>query len=168
MRPLSLLALILFVPLIAHSSEPKSDYDAVNKLIDDYGAYQANSDALGMSKLMATDRVCVSQHFGGRRTDNILNMKIQQAQLDIQNKELPGIKDYVEDRERVIRFLAEGKVAAVSFFRYITRVFPAGTSAELMKKYAADPPLAISLVLEKRGNQWIIVHTHASDLMVAH
>ena len=168
MRRLPLWTLILFVPLIAHSSEPKSDYDAVNKLIDDYGTYQANSDALGMSKLMATDRVCVSQHFGGRRTDNILNMKIQQAQLDIQNKELPGIKDYVEDRERVIRFLAEGKVAAVSFFRYITRVFPAGTSAELMEKYAADPPLAISLVLEKRGNQWIIVHTHASDLMVAH
>jgi hypothetical protein len=167
MRPLLLLTLVLSLPFAANASDTKSDYAAVNKLIDDYGAYQANSDALGMSKLMATDRVCVSQHFGGRRTDNVLNMKIQQAQLDIQNKELPGIKDYVEDRERVIRLLADGKVAAVSFFRYITRVFPAGTSADLMKKYAADPPLAISLVLEKRGDQWIIVHTHASDLAVS-
>ena len=166
-HPLALLALLLSLPLAANASDTKSDYAAVNKLIDDYGAFQANSDALGMSKLMATDRVCVSQHFGGRRTDNVLNMKIQQAQLDIQNKELPGIKDYVEDRERVIRLLGDGKVAAVSFFRYITRVFPAGTSADLMKKYAADPPLAISLVLEKRGEQWIIVHTHASDLTVA-
>lgn len=168
MRCALLLVLLASLPLAGVASEKKSDYDTVNKLIDDYGAYQANSDALGMSKLMATDRVCVSQHFGGRRTDNVLNMKIQQAQLDIQNKEVPGIRDYVEDRERVIRFLADGKVAAVSFFRYITRVFPAGTSADMMKKYAADPPLAISLVLEKRGDQWIIVHTHASDLAVSH
>jgi hypothetical protein len=168
MRALMLFALIASLPLVGAASEVKSDLNAVNKLIDDYGAYQANSDALGMSKLMATDRVCVSQHFGGRRTDNVLNMKIQQAQLDIQNKEVPGIRDYVEDRERLIRFLGDGKVAAVSFFRYITRVFPPGTSAEMMKKYAADPPLAISLVLEKRGEQWIIVHTHASDLIVSH
>src|SRR5690349_3484973 len=154
MRALLLLALLASLPVAGVASEVKTDFDAVNKLIDDYGAYQANSDAIGMSKLMATDRVCVSQHFGGRRTDNVLNMKIQQAQLDIQNKEVPGIRDYVEDRERVIRFLAGGKVAAVSFFRYITRVFPAGTSADMMKKYAADPPLAISLVLEKRGDQW--------------
>lgn len=168
MRSTLLFALLASLPLASAASEKKSDFDALNKLIDDYGAYQANSDALGMAKLMATDRVCVSQHFGGRRTDNVLNMKIQQAQLDIQNKEVPGIRDYVEDRERVIRFLGEGKVAAVSFFRYITRVFPAGTSADMMKKYAADSPLAISLVLEKRGDQWIIVHTHASELTVSH
>lgn len=111
MRCALLLVLLASLPLAGVASEKKSDYDTVNKLIDDYGAYQANSDALGMSKLMATDRVCVSQHFGGRRTDNVLNMKIQQAQLDIQNKEVPGIRDYVEDRERVIRFLADGKVA---------------------------------------------------------
>src|SRR3954465_4783996 len=109
MRSLLLFALIASLPLAGAASEKKSDSDAVNKLIDEYGAYQANSDALGMSKLMAADRVCVSQHFGGRRTDNVLNMKIQQAQLDIQNKEAPGIRDYVEDRERVIRFLGDGK-----------------------------------------------------------
>jgi ketosteroid isomerase-like protein len=168
MRSMLLCALMAALPLATGASEHKSELDAVNKLIDDYGAYQAASDALGMSKLMATDRVCLSQHFGGRRTDNVLNMKIQQAQLDIQNKEVPGIRDYVEDRERLIRFLGDGRVAAVSFFRYITRVFPPGTSAEMMKKYAADPPLAISLVLEKRGEQWIIVHTHASELTAAH
>jgi len=168
MRSVVLFALMAALPLAGAASDRKSELDAVNKLIDDYGAYQAASDALGMSKLMATDRVCLSQHFGGRRTDNVLNMKIQQAQLDIQNKEVPGIRDYVEDRERLIRFLGDGRVAAVSFFRYITRVFPAGTPAEMMKKYAADPPLAISLVLEKRGEQWTIVHTHASDLMVGH
>jgi hypothetical protein len=167
MRTTFLLVLALAFPLASLASDRQSELDTVNKLIDEYGAYQANSDAIGMSKLMATDRVCLSQHFGGRRTDNVLNMKIQQAQLDQQQKEAPGIRDFVEDRERVIRFLGDGKVAAVSFFRYITRVFPAGTSAEMMKKYAADPPLAISLVLEKRGDRWIIVHTHASDLMVA-
>jgi hypothetical protein len=121
-----------------------------------------------MSKLMATDRTCLSSHFGGRRTDNVLNMKIQQAQLDLQNKEVPGIRDFVEDRERLIRLLGDNKVAAVSFFRYITRVFPPGTSAEMMKKYPADPPVAISLVLEKRGDHWIIVHTHASELTASH
>jgi hypothetical protein len=158
----ALLALTTSMAGIASDFKPETD--AINKLIDDYGAYQVNNDALGMSKLMATDRVCLSSHFGGRRTDNVLNMKIQQAQLDLQNKELPGVRDFVEDRERLIRVLGDGKVAAVSFFRYITRVFPPGTSADMMKKYPADPPVAISLVLEKRGTQWIIVHTHASEL----
>lgn len=160
-----LVALIAIVmPFASPARDAQSETDAINKLIDDYGAYQAASDAIGMSKLMATDRVCLSSHFGGRRTDNVLNMKIQQVQLDLQNKEVPGIRDFVEDRERLIRLLGDGKVAAVSFFRYITRVFPPGTSAEMMKKYPADPPVAISLVLEKRGDHWIIVHTHASEL----
>lgn len=164
-----LVALIaIVVPFAGHASDPRSEIDAINKFIDEYGAYQEKSDAIGMSKLMATDRVCLSSHFGGRRTDNVLNMKIQQAQLDLQNKEVPGIRDFVEDRERLIRLLGDGKVAAVSFFRYITRVFPPGTSAEMMKKYPADPPVAISLVLEKRGDHWIIVHTHASELTASH
>jgi hypothetical protein len=158
----------IVMPLAGHASDTRTEIDAINKLIDDYGAYQANSDAIGMSKLMATDRVCLSSHFGGRRTDNVLNMKIQQVQLDLQNKEVPGIRDFVEDRERLIRLLGDGKVAAVSFFRYITRVFPPGTSAEMMKKYPADPPVALSLVLEKRGDRWIIVHTHASELTASH
>ena len=160
--------LALALPLASHARDAQSDIDSINKFIDEYGAYQANSDAMGMSKLMATDRVCLSSHFGGRRTDNVLNMKIQQVQLDLQNKEVPGIRDFVEDRERLIRMLGDGKVAAVSFFRYITRVFPPGTSAEMMKKYPADPPVGISLVLEKREGRWIIVHTHASELMASH
>ena len=160
--------LALCTSFAAHARESQPEIDAINKLIDDYGAYQVASDALGMSKLMATDRVCLSSHFGGRRTDNVLNMKIQQAQLDLQNKEVPGIRDFLEDRERLIRVLGDGKVAAVSFFRYITRVFPPGTSAEMMKKYPADPPVAISLVLEKRADRWIIVHTHASELTASH
>lgn len=164
-----LVALIATViPFVGHASDTRSEIDAINKFIDEYGAYQEKSDAIGMSKLMATDRVCLSSHFGGRRTDNVLNMKIQQVQLDLQNKEVPGIRDFVEDRERLIRLLGDGKVAAVSFFRYITRVFPPGTSAEMMKKYPADPPVAISLVLEKRGGNWIIVHTHASELTASH
>ena len=167
MRSILFFALAFGLSVAGMAADRQPELDTINKLIDDYGAYQANNDAIGMSKLMATDRVCLSQHFGGRRADNVLNMKIQQAQLDQQLKEAPGIHDFVEDRERLIRFLGDGKVAAVSFFRYITRVFPAGTSAEMMKKYAADPPLAISLVLEKRGDKWIIVHTHASEMMVA-
>jgi hypothetical protein len=164
-----LIALIAIVlPFAGHASDAKSEIDAINKFIDEYGAYQEKSDAIGMSKLMATDRTCLRSHFGGRRTDNVLNMKIQQAQLDLQNKEVPGIRDFVEDRERLIRLLGDNKVAAVSFFRYITRVFPPGTSAEMMKKYPADPPVAISLVLEKRGDHWIIVHTHASELTASH
>ena len=151
-------------PLVATASDANApELEAINGLIDRYGQYQAG-DAIGMSQLMAKDRVCLSQHFGGRRTDNVLNMQIQQASLDTQQSELPDIKDFVEDRERVVRLLGDGKVATVSFFRYITRVFPAGTPPALREKYATDPPLAISLVLENRDGNWIIVHTHASEL----
>jgi hypothetical protein len=166
-RSALLLALVVVAPLAGASEGRQADVDALNQLIDRYGAYQAAMDAAGMSKLMATDRVCLSQHFGGRRTDNVLNMKIQQLQLDVLKKEVPGMQELVEDRERLIKLHGDGSVATASFFRYITRVFPAGTAPELMQKYAADPPLAISLVLEKRGGQWIIVHTHASDMSVS-
>src|SRR5215213_8311980 len=103
------LGLLGLGPLWAQAAGNQADIDAVNHWIDRYGAYQEQQDAAGMSVLMADDRICVSHHFGGRRTDNVLNMKIQQAQLDVMKQELPGIRDYVEDRERLITILADGR-----------------------------------------------------------
>lgn len=157
----ALALLFLAIPVATLAADHQSDIDAINQLIDRYGAYQEKADAIGMSELMAKDRTVLSRHFGGRRIDNVRNMKIQQEQLNVMKKEVPGMQEFIEDQDRLIRFYGDGKVAVVSFFRFYTRVFPAGTSADLMQKYAADAPLSMTLVLEKRGAQWIIVHTHA-------
>jgi hypothetical protein len=150
---------------VNESAQRQSDLESINRLLEQYRATEDAGDMMAQGKLMAPDRVWVSQFAAGRRTDNIENMRIQQAQADRRKKAIPGLQQFSEDREKLIKFYGDGKVAVASFYRYSTRVFPPGTSAELMKEYAAGKEL-ISLVLEKRGNDWIIVHTHVSDIGV--
>ncbi|SRR6266496_623690 len=147
------------------AAQRNADLDAINHLLEAYRASEDAGDMTAQGKLMAPDRVWVSQFASGRRIDNVENMRIQQAEADRRKKAIPGLQQFSEDREKLIRFYGDGKVAVASFYRYSTRVFPPGTSEDLKKEYAAGKEL-ISLVLEKRGSDWIIVHTHVSDIGV--
>jgi ketosteroid isomerase-like protein len=160
-----LLAASLVFPNLA-TAQSKSDTDAINRLIDQYGELEDKMDMNGQAKLMTPDRVWVSNG-GGRRTDQAANMRIQQAGFDALKKQVPGVETFTEDRDRLIKFYGNGQVAVASFYRYTTLVLPPNTPAEVAKANPPLPPAAATLVLEKRDGGWKIVHSHFSNLAPA-
>lgn len=162
MRFAFLLAGSLILPTPA-SPQSKSDVDAINRVIDQYGELEDKMDMNAQAKLMTSDRVWVSQG-GGRRTDQATNMRIQQANFDALKKQVPGVETFTEDRDRLIRFHGNNQVATVTFYRYTTILLPPNTPAEVAKDLTAPPPAVATLVLEKRDGGWKIVHTHFSNL----
>jgi ketosteroid isomerase-like protein len=161
---LTLLTAVATLLLPAHAaSQKQSDVDAVNKVIDQYGATEDAMDMQAQARLMIADRVWVAQG-GGRRTDQATNMRIQQAGFDAFKKLIPGVQRFTEDRDRVIRFHGKGSVAVASFYRYVTVVVPPNTPAEVARTTANIPAAVVTLVLEKRDDDWKIVHTHISVL----
>jgi len=113
------------------------------------------------AELMSPDRVWIA---AGRRTDQAKNMLIQQAAFDELKKLVPGIRAFTEDRDRLIRFHGNGSVAVASFYRYRTMILPFDAPREVVESFAPAQPTAVTLVLEKRGGEWKIVHTHISPL----
>ena len=138
------------------------DVDAIQRLIDRYGELEDAMDMAGQAKLMSADRVWIGQAVG-RITDQAVNMKIQQAQYEQLKKTVRGIQTFTDDRDRLIKFYGGGVVAVASFYRYTTTVFPANTDPDVAEGLGLAPAVA-TLVLEKRGSDWKIVHTHFSDL----
>ena len=154
-------ALGMLVPSAA-STQRQGELDAINRLIDRYGALEDAMDMNAQAQLMSLDRIFIVQA-AGRRTDQATNMRIQQAGLDQLKKRLPGIQTFTEDRDRLIKLYGNGSVAVASFFRYTTTLLPPATPPEVAKEFGPQA-VAISLVLEKRDSDWKIVHTHVSDL----
>jgi len=155
------LALGVLVPSPA-ATQRQGDVDAINRLIDRYGALEDAMDMNAQAQLMSLDRIFIVQA-AGRRTDQATNMRIQQAGLDQLKKRLPGIQTFTEDRDRLIKLYANGSVAVASFYRYTTTILPPTTPPEVAKEFGPGAA-AITLVLEKRDGDWKIVHTHVSDL----
>lgn len=141
----------------------QADQDAINQLIDRYGATEDAMDMTTQAQLIAPDRVWIGQG-AGRRTDQATNMRIQQAAMDQLKKLVPGIQTVTEDRDRLVKFYGNGTVAVASFYRYQTVVLPPGTPREVAQGIQLRPPAAVTLVLEKRDGAWKIVHTHFSNL----
>lgn len=161
-HPALVLAAILLVPSIAEAQR-QADIDAVDALLDQYGALEDAMDMTAQAKLMAPDRVWIAQG-AGRRTDQATNMRIQQAAFDALKKRLPGLQQFTEDRDRLVRFHADGAVAIATFYRYTTLILPPTTPPEVARTVPPPPPVIITLVLEKRAGQFKIVHTHVSNL----
>jgi ketosteroid isomerase-like protein len=159
-----LLASWLTLPTV--TAQQQADVEAINRLVDRYGALEDAMDMAGQAQLMAADRVWIAQG-AGRRTNQASNMRIQQAGYDAMKKAAPGVQTFTEDRDRLIRFHASGAVAIVSLYRYTTLILPPNTPPEAARALAAPPPAVATLVLEKRGGEWKIVHTHISDLSPA-
>jgi len=156
------LALIILVPRPA-SAQRQGDVEAINRLIDRYGALEDSMAMNTQAQLMSADRVWIAQG-AGRRTDQATNMRVQQAAIDQLKKKAPGLQSFTEDRDRLIRFYGNGSVAVASFYRYSTFILPAATPPDVAKDIVADRPSAYTLVLEKRDGDWKIVHTHVSGL----
>src|SRR5947208_8516479 len=155
------LAVGVLMPSSAATQRP-GDVDAINRLIDRYGALEDAMDMNAQAQLMSADRVFIVQA-AGRRTDQATNMRIQQAAFDQIKKRFPGVQTFTEDRDRLIKLYGNGSVAVASFFRYTTTILPPTTPPEVAKEFGPGAA-TITLVLEKRDGDWKIVHTHVSDL----
>jgi ketosteroid isomerase-like protein len=150
-------------PLPAQS---RADLDAIHKLIDQYSQTEDAGDMMAQAKLMSADRVWIGPAPAGRQTDQAMNMRAQQAQYDVQKKLVPGLQWFTQARDRLVKFYGNAAVAVASFYWYRTPVIPGGTARDVAQGIeAAATPVAITLVLEKQGGEWKIVHTHVSYLV---
>jgi hypothetical protein len=147
-------------PLLA---QDRADQDAINRLIDRYSELEDVRDMVAQSRLMTADRVWIAQ-WQGRMTNQDMNMRLQQANFDALDEFLPGIQWFTDARDRLIKFYGNGSVAVASFYWYRSFVLPADTPAEIAEAFVAFNPAVITLVLEKQGGDWKIVHTHNSEL----
>lgn len=139
------------------------DTEAINKLIDKYGEAEDAGDMVTQAKLMTADRVWIGPAGSGRITNQAMNMESQQSQFDAAKEFVAGVKWFTDDRDRLIKFYGDGKVAVASFYRYTRFVLPPDTPLEKAKLISSLQPVVITLVLEKKGD-WKIVHTHVSSL----
>ena len=148
------------------AAQNRADVDAINRLIDQYGQTEDAGDMMAQAKLMSPDRVWIGPAPAGRETDQAMNMRAQQAQYDVQKKLVPGLQWFTEARDRLVKVYGNGAVAVASFYWYRQPVIPAGTTRDVAQGIeAAANPVVITLVLEKQGGEWKIVHTHVSYLV---
>ena len=155
--------LAVFLTTDAVYSQNVADIDAINKLIDQYSAFEDAGDMVSQAKLMTNDRVWIGG-VAGRRTNQSMNMEIQQAGFDEAKKLAPGVKWFADARDRLIKFYGNGSVAVSSFYWYTSYILPADMPQEKRDQFGPLRPAAITLVLEKKGGNWKIVHTHTSPL----
>jgi hypothetical protein len=167
MRPAVLLcAAFLLVPCFPRAShaQREADLTAINRLIDQYGQMEDAGDMMAQAKLMTADRVWIAD--AGRRTDQEMNMRLQQAQIEEGKKFAPGTKWFTEARDRLIKFYGKGTVAVASFYWYRTRALAGDLPVEKAQLLGGQPPpLAITHVLVKEGSEWKIAHTHTTTMI---
>jgi ketosteroid isomerase-like protein len=171
MKPSSQFAGLLLCAMMGSapplSAQNRPDLDAIHKIIDQYSQTEDAGDMIAQAKLMAPDRVWIGPAPAGRQTDQAMNMRAQQAQYDVQKKVTPSLQWFTQARDRLVKFYGNGAVAVASFYWYREPVIPPGTAPEVAQQIrAAATPAAITLVLEKQGGEWKIVHTHVSNLIV--
>jgi len=167
MRPAFVLSTaFLLVPFLARAShaQREADLTSINRVIDQYAQTEDAGDMVAQAKLMTADRVWIAD--AGRRTDQGMNMRLQQAQIDEGKKFAPGVKWFTESRDRLIKFYGNGAVAVASFYWYRTRALPGDLPVEKAQLLGNQPPpLAITHVLVKEGGEWKIAHTHVTTMI---
>jgi hypothetical protein len=93
-------------------------------------------------------------------------LKIQAERNAQWAKAYPNLKWHYECRDLNIRLIGDN-VAVTSFFWYANRIIPGDWSQEKVESLGRSPvPTTLSLVWEKRGNDWKIVNTHISPLYI--
>jgi hypothetical protein len=90
-------------------------------------------------------------------------MRIHQAEVDRRKALIPALVQFVEDREPLIKFHGEGRIAVASLFQAVSRVFPPCSGIDLIKEFEGKRQL-LTVVMERIKGEWLIVHTHPSDV----
>ena len=152
---LGMLTSMLVVSAAAAGADDRADIEA---LIAEYNRTEETGDLDAQMKLMSPDRVWING-LAGRRTDQTLNMKVQQAGLNEAKKRFGGAKHFFEVRDLIVQ--THGDAAVASFYWIRNRVFPADYEGPRNQPM----PLIQTLVLVKTDGDWKIVHSHASPMV---
>ncbi len=144
-------------------AQGSGDEEAINRVIDQVFELEVARDLTTQAELMTADRIWISQG-AGRKTDQTMNMRYQQAVLDLRAETVPGTQWFYEARDRIIRLYGDGNVAVASFYLYVTFVLPANAPDVVVQNSTQFQPFVLSWVFEKVRGEWKIVHTHTSDL----
>ncbi len=148
------LALLILILCPLGQADDREDIDA---LVQEFSRLEAAQDVMTQAKLMTPDRLYVSGP--GRRTNQALNMEIQQAGRDQFTKRFPNAKVFYDARDLIVRVYG-GDAAIASFYWYAIIVL--SPEAE-----GPDPqlsPTIVTLFLVKEGGAWKIAASHASPL----
>jgi len=139
---------------------------AINRLIDEYVRLEDARDMSSQSKLMTPDRVWIGAGTG-RRSNQAMNMQLQQAGFDARGSLEPGVVTFTEARDRQIRVYGGGTAAVASFYWYQMIIPGPDTPPAVAATLTAPTPLVFTIVLVKEGGDWKIAHTHNSRLVLA-
>jgi uncharacterized protein (TIGR02246 family) len=143
---------VLAMFAIPAQADDKADIEA---LIKEYNRLEEMSDMAGQAKLMTPDRIWIGGT-AGRRTNQDLNMKIQQAGLDRSKKRSPATALH-DVRDLIIRVYGDAAIA--SFYWYQSLILTPDQEGP-----NPSTVLIHSLFLVKQDGSWKIAYSHSSPL----
>ena len=155
---LSAMAGILLAAALVSPIASADDADDVQAVIDTYLATET-VDLAKQASLMTDDRTFIAG--GVRQSDNVANMKNQMAGANLGKELDPDATVIVTAEDVKIRVMGNGAVA--SFYRY-WNVVPGADAVREGRDGGGPPNMAVTLVFEKMGGNWKIVHTHQSNM----
>jgi len=150
-------SLLLAAALVAPIASA-DDADDVQAVINTYLATET-VDLAKQASLMTDDRTFIAG--GARQSDNVANMKRQMAGAKLGKALDPHTTVIVTAEDVKIRVMGDAAVA--SFYRYWT-VIPGADAVREGRDGGGPPNMAVTLVLQKMGRDWKIVHTHQSNM----
>ena len=157
-RRFGVLASAFLAAALASPIASADDADDVQAVIDTYLATET-VDLSRQASLMTDDRTFIAG--GVRQTDNVANMKNQMAGAKLGRELDPDATVIVTAEDVKIRVM--GDTAVASFYRY-WNVIPGAAAVREGRDGGGPPNMAVTLVFEKMGRDWKIVHTHQSNM----
>ncbi len=157
-RRLSAVVSVLLAAALVSPIASADDADDVRAVVDEYLATEG--DLARQARLMADDRSFIAGGF--RQTDNVRNMKNQLAGEKRARDLDPDGQFSVSGEDVLIRVIGDD-AAVASFYRFWTILASADAVRE-GRNPQGPPNDAVTLVLEKMGRDWKIVHTHQSPI----
>jgi len=147
-------ALLILILCPLGYADDREDIEAV---VHEFSRLEAAQDVMTQAKLMTPDRLYVSGP--GRRTNQALNMEIQQAGIDRNKKRFPNAKVFYDARDLIVRVYG-GDAAIASFYWYANIIL----SPEAEGPNPQLSPTVVTLFLVKEGGAWKIAASHNSLL----
>jgi hypothetical protein len=154
--------LVLSWATATYAQQRKTDLEEIEALVNDYTRLEDAGDMATQARMMATDRWW--HGIGGRRTDNVQWMKVQDESLAASRKRYPGLQTVREVRDLKVRVIAP-TVAVASFTWFANRIVPPDLPADKVTALGPAPiPVVYSLVWVRQSEGWRIVSSHNSPL----
>ena len=150
-RTVSVLCLLLgtFVMTCSNSVDPLIEIAEIKVILDRYHLAQQKEDMTALSALFAQDDELIV--FGFRQGERHVGWEAVRDWYQRQMDSVEGLQTTLKDQ--VTRISKGGKAAWVSSLCH---------SRGTIGSQAVEMDYRITVVLEKRGGKWLIVHLHSS------